>query len=124
MNSNAHPTTTLDQLPVKAVATIRCIRGESPDHQPLRRRLMELGFVPGEKVQILRRMLAGRGPMAVRVGTTCRFCERTDCSMRSAPSYKFAFRVDEHMKKDNFFSPLVSGDATVPVARLSAKKGR
>jgi hypothetical protein len=32
--------------------------------------------------------------------------------------------VDEYMKKDNFFSPLVSGDATVPVARLSAKKAR
>ncbi len=48
--------------------------------------------------------------MAVPVGTTCRFCERTDCNMRSAPSYKFAFRVDEHTKKDNFFSPLVSGD--------------
>ncbi len=49
--------------------------------------------------------------MSVPVGTTCRFCERTDCNMRSAPSYKFAFRVDEHMKKDNFFSPLVSADA-------------
>ncbi len=48
--------------------------------------------------------------MAVPVGTTCRFCERTDCNMRSQPSYKFAFRVDEHLKKDNFFSPLVSGD--------------
>ncbi len=49
--------------------------------------------------------------MAVPVGTTCRFCERTDCNMRSAPSYRFAFRVDEYTKKDNFFSPLVSGDA-------------
>jgi hypothetical protein len=48
--------------------------------------------------------------MAVPVGTTCRFCERTDCNMRSAPSYKFAFRVDEYTKKDNFFSPLVRGD--------------
>ena len=48
---------------------------------------------------------------AVPVGTTCRFCERTDCNMRSAPSYKFAFRVDERYKKDNFFSPLVRGDA-------------
>ncbi|MGB5812688.1 MAG: short-chain fatty acyl-CoA regulator family protein [Polyangiales bacterium] len=48
--------------------------------------------------------------MAVPVGTTCRFCERTDCNMRSAPSYKFAFRVDEYTKKDNFFSPLVMGD--------------
>jgi predicted transcriptional regulator len=48
--------------------------------------------------------------MAVPVGTTCRFCERTDCNMRSSPSYKFAFRVDEGVKKDNFFSPLVSDD--------------
>ncbi len=48
--------------------------------------------------------------MAVPVGTTCRFCERTDCNQRASPSYKFAFRVDEYTKKDNFFSPLVSGD--------------
>ncbi|MFW5925280.1 MAG: helix-turn-helix domain-containing protein [Myxococcota bacterium] len=49
--------------------------------------------------------------MAVPVGTTCRFCERTDCNMRSAPSYKFAFRVDEDTRKDNFFSPLMSKEA-------------
>ena len=48
--------------------------------------------------------------MAVPIGTTCRFCERTDCNMRSAPSYKYAFRVDEWVKKDNFFSPLVKKD--------------
>jgi predicted transcriptional regulator/transcriptional regulator with XRE-family HTH domain len=48
--------------------------------------------------------------MAVTVGTTCRFCERTDCNQRAAPSYKFAFRVDEYTKKDNFFSPLVMND--------------
>lgn len=48
--------------------------------------------------------------MSVPVGTTCRFCERTDCNQRAAPSYKFAFRVDEFVKKDNFFSPLVSVD--------------
>ena len=48
--------------------------------------------------------------MSVPVGTTCRFCERTDCNMRSAPSYKFAFRVEEDVKKDNFFSPLVHDD--------------
>lgn len=48
--------------------------------------------------------------MCVPVGTTCRFCERTDCNQRAAPSYKFAFRVDEYIKKDNFFSPLVSDD--------------
>jgi hypothetical protein len=48
--------------------------------------------------------------MAVPVGTTCRFCERTDCNQRAAPSYKFAFRVDEYVKKDNFFSPLLEAD--------------
>jgi predicted transcriptional regulator/transcriptional regulator with XRE-family HTH domain len=48
--------------------------------------------------------------MAVPVGTTCRFCERTDCNQRASPSYKFAFRVDEYTKKDNFFSPLVMND--------------
>ncbi len=48
--------------------------------------------------------------MAVPVGTTCRFCERADCNQRAAPSYKYAFRVDEYTKKDNFFSPLVSSD--------------
>ena len=45
---------------------------------------------------------------AVPVGISCRFCERTDCSQRAAPSYKFAFAVDEYTKKDNAFSPLVS----------------
>jgi XRE family transcriptional regulator, fatty acid utilization regulator len=43
---------------------------------------------------------------SVPAGITCRFCERTDCNQRAAPSYKFAFAVDEYTKKDNFFSPL------------------
>ena len=43
---------------------------------------------------------------AIPVGMSCRFCERTDCNQRAAPSYKFAFAVDEHTKKENFFSPL------------------
>lgn len=48
--------------------------------------------------------------MAVPVGPSCRFCERTDCNQRAAASYKFAFKVDAYTKKDNFFSPLVSRD--------------
>jgi hypothetical protein len=55
--------------------------------------------------------------MALPVGTSCRFCERTDCNQRAAPSYKFAFRVDEYTKKDNFFSPLVDGDREADVAK-------
>jgi predicted transcriptional regulator/DNA-binding XRE family transcriptional regulator len=51
---------------------------------------------------------------AVPVGITCRFCERTDCNQRAAPSYKFAFAVDEHVKKDNFFSPITDADLDKP----------
>jgi len=47
----------------------------------------------------------------VPVGITCRFCERTDCNQRAAPSYKFAFSVDELVKKENFFSPVTGSDA-------------
>ncbi|MBZ0234607.1 MAG: short-chain fatty acyl-CoA regulator family protein [Deltaproteobacteria bacterium] len=50
---------------------------------------------------------------AVPVGLTCRFCERTDCSQRAAPSFKFAMTVDENVKKDNFFSPLVEADRSI-----------
>jgi XRE family transcriptional regulator, fatty acid utilization regulator len=48
--------------------------------------------------------------VAIPTGVTCRFCERTDCNQRAAPSYKFAFAVDEYTKKDNFFSPLTGAE--------------
>jgi predicted transcriptional regulator/DNA-binding XRE family transcriptional regulator len=48
--------------------------------------------------------------IAVPVGITCRFCERTDCNQRAAPSYKFAFSPDEYIKKDNFFSPIMESE--------------
>ncbi|MGH6645666.1 FeoA family protein [Aquabacterium sp.] len=71
-----HPTApssssiTLDTLPVHVVATIQGIRTATKDGAALKRRLMELGFVPGERVEVLRRVLVGHGPMAVRVGTS------------------------------------------------------
>ena len=46
--------------------------------------------------------------LAIPAGVTCRFCDRTDCNQRAAPSYRFAFAVDEYTKKDSFFSPLLS----------------
>ena len=67
---------------------------------------------------------ANPAKMAVPVGTSCRFCERVDCNQRAAPSYKFAFRVDEYVKKDNFFSPLVDEDAEVSVPVSALKKRR
>ena len=39
--------TTLDQLPVHTFATIREVRSSHHDGGALKRRLMELGFVPG-----------------------------------------------------------------------------
>lgn len=57
---------------------------------------------------------ADPGRMAIPVGISCRVCERTDCNQRAAPSYKFAFRVDEYTKKDNFFSPQVADDRPPP----------
>ncbi len=44
---------------------------------------------------------------AVPAGISCRFCERTDCNQRAAPSYRFAFSFDEYTKKESFFSPLM-----------------
>jgi hypothetical protein len=52
--------------------------------------------------------------IAVPVGVTCRFCERTDCNQRAAPSYKFAFSPDEYVKKDNFFSPILESESVRP----------
>jgi hypothetical protein len=49
--------------------------------------------------------------IGVPVGITCRFCDRTDCNQRAAPSYKFAFSPDAYVKKDNFFSPILERDA-------------
>jgi XRE family transcriptional regulator, fatty acid utilization regulator len=56
--------------------------------------------------------------IAVPVGITCRFCERTDCNQRAAPSYKFAFSPDEYVKKDNFFSPILESEHASATARI------
>ncbi|WP_245932612.1 FeoA family protein [Aquabacterium olei] len=80
---SAHPDTglTLDQLPVRTVATIREVHCARHDGGALKRRLMELGFVPGERVQVLRRVFAGRGPLAVRVGTSTFAMRRLESSL-------------------------------------------
>lgn len=64
----ARPTTALDQLPPATWATIVRVNSPAGDAGLLQRRLMELGFVPGERVQVLRRVLFGKGPLAVQVG--------------------------------------------------------
>lgn len=81
-SSDAKPALTLDQLPVRTMATIRTVHaGPGSHHQALRRRLMELGFVPGERVQVLRRVFFGHGPAAVRVGTSTFAMRRLESSL-------------------------------------------
>jgi ferrous iron transport protein A len=75
------PATTLDKLPVRAVATIQTINAGHHDGGALKRRLMELGFVPGERVQVLRRIFFGHGPLAVRVGTSTFAMRRLESSL-------------------------------------------
>lgn len=62
---------TLNDLPADACATVRGVAANSPELAAGDlRRLAELGFIPGEPVQPLRRGPGGREPSAVRVGDT------------------------------------------------------
>jgi ferrous iron transport protein A len=65
------PSPRLSDLPNGAHATVLAVSASSPqaDHQMLRR-LAELGFLPGEPVQLLRRGPGGREPLAVQIGET------------------------------------------------------
>ena len=66
-------TTLLAQLPDGATATVCRVTDGGPASEvdgAHRRRLGELGFLPGEPVQVLRRGPGGREPLAVLVGDT------------------------------------------------------
>ena len=61
----------LSELPNGAHACVERVQSRSPlvgDETVLR--LGELGFIPGEVVQLLRRGPGGREPLAVQVGET------------------------------------------------------
>ncbi len=61
----------LDQLADGARGTVQGVCAQSPDLDAgMLRRLVELGFIAGEPVQVLRRGPGGRDPLAVRVGDT------------------------------------------------------
>jgi ferrous iron transport protein A len=58
----------LSALPAGAAGTI--IGVGAGGHSSLERRLMELGFVAGERIEILTEAWPGRDPFVVRIGTT------------------------------------------------------
>ncbi len=59
----------LADLPDGACATVAHLRAPTLGLEPRHlRRLSEIGFLPGEPVQVLRRGPGGREPLAVAVG--------------------------------------------------------
>jgi ferrous iron transport protein A len=61
----------LSHLPNRTLATVHGLRPSSTDVDGAAlQRLAELGFLPGEPVQVLQRGPGGREPLAVLVGDT------------------------------------------------------
>ena len=61
----------LADLPTGAHAVVQALHcAQGPEQAALVRRLGELGFIPGEPVQMLRRGPGGREPLAVQIGDT------------------------------------------------------
>lgn len=61
----------LNDLPAGGRATVTAVRAAAPEADAaLLRRLVEIGFLAGEPVRLLRRGPGGREPLAVQVGDT------------------------------------------------------
>ena len=61
----------LNELPNGAHATVTRVLSTSTEVDAVAlRRLAEIGFIPGEPVQLLRRGPGGREPLAVLIGDT------------------------------------------------------
>lgn len=66
----------LNHLPVGAEATVMQVRAQDDAaSQDLALRLIEIGFLPGERVRIIARGQPGDEPIAVRIGR-CTFALR------------------------------------------------
>lgn len=70
--TQAPPQITLDALAVGQSGTVLHITplpaDQVGDGVDLARRLMELGFVPGERIRMLKRGIPGGDPLAIKVG--------------------------------------------------------
>lgn len=71
MQEEATLTMGLDELPEDRWATVSDVTVPAePTDRGLVLRLLELGFVPGERVRVVREGKPGREPLAIRVGHT------------------------------------------------------
>jgi len=88
-HARAPTTVALSALEVGAVATIHAIRSTDNDaDRDLVLRLVEIGFVPGERVRVIAVGHPGRQPVAVRL-------EAVDGGRRSMNGATFAMRRHE-----------------------------
>ncbi len=61
----------LAELPIGVTATISSVsKSDYESDQALIQRLVEIGFIPGEKVKVIAHGHPGREPIAVRIGGT------------------------------------------------------
>ncbi|NRR31033.1 ferrous iron transport protein A [Oxalobacteraceae bacterium] len=76
---------TLDALAVGASGTVTKVAQGTPgdDVAGLARRLMELGFVPGEKIRMLKRGMPGGEPLAIKVGSSTFALRRFEAALIS-----------------------------------------
>ena len=73
--------TTLDALKAGQSATVIHLAPHALGGQDVARRLMELGFVPGERIRVLKRVLGG--PLAVKVGESTFALRRFEAALVS-----------------------------------------
>lgn len=73
--------TTLDSLKAGQSATVIHLAPSSQGGIDVQRRLMELGFVPGERIRVLKRVLGG--PLAVKVGESTFALRRFEAALVS-----------------------------------------
>jgi ferrous iron transport protein A len=83
--THAAPLITLDALAVGSSATVLHVApGDAADDGAnLSRRLMELGFVPGEKIRMLKRGMPGGEPLAIKVGNSTFALRRFEAALIS-----------------------------------------
>ncbi|UVW28480.1 FeoA family protein [Massilia sp. H6] len=74
--------TTLDALlPGQSATVIHLAPSRQEDGTDVQRRLMELGFVPGERIRVLKRVMGG--PLAVKVGESTFALRRFEAALVS-----------------------------------------
>jgi ferrous iron transport protein A len=83
--THAVPLIQLDALAVGRSATVVHVTpgDTSDDGAHLARRLMELGFVPGEKIRMLKRGMPGGEPLAIKVGNATFALRRFEAALVS-----------------------------------------